>query len=817
MGIDSNSGLDRRIYAFFKKHSVTWLKMVGLTTVVGAETIDVLTRNQAGDILSCSGLVKPTDATDGYAKGCTFIKTDAAAGTKSIYENTGTKDSCVFNLAGEEVPGDLVLTTNSMLVGVGGYGSALAIATDSVPGRADAACVNITVAEARVLARATGGHLAGIQLTNEHIDWSDGLSMSGNTGVCINLAPAPAGAGLKIHTHSATGATYDYANEFKGESVKTSGFYDGLAIDYKLSGSGTSIMRSVRSTATLSTGFSMTGADYMTQSWLVGGVFVASIEITATLNGAGVCVAGLYGGLSSHGTSTLTTAKYMTAIWGDATNWLNELGTGDSSLLLLTNNTGCAIIDYGINMVTADLVTTGMKISGGVTTGIDLTDATITPDASRTSSVIAIGDRLGAKSITMAAEANYNLDPVQMNLNIIGTAPTSSTVNGIYMNITHAFADMANLRLKCADWTIMIDNACQDAYVIQTELVLNGDKASSELIAVSALTTLGAGARTADRVCALQAMINADGTAGTVTGDCFVGYFVNAGIVRTTDSIVKLYNQSAAETTNFLLLDNDCVTAAYDPEGIVLEGRFLHGIQMSNMLLTQGSNQNSFISIGGYGTAPIEVTLDGAHCFAKNTNLELQADAAYSLIGDYCKVSLGGNAAATAQLVAYAARVTVDEAVESAYGLQSHMTISGDKASSELIAVSALATLGTGARTADRVCALQAMITGDGTAGTVVGDCIVAYLANAGTVITTDSILELKNQSAATVVAALTMDLDGTVTYAIDFDGTVSDAWTTATAGTSITPKAEYVLIPVKVKGTTNPLFLLAAQTFTVV
>jgi len=126
MGIDSNSGLDRRIYAFFKKHSVTWLKMVGLTTVVGAETVDVLTRNQAGDILSCSGLVKPTDATDGYAKGCTFIKTDAAAGAKSIYENTGTKDSCVFNLAGEEVPGDLVLAQGSILRGSAtGYSEAV--------------------------------------------------------------------------------------------------------------------------------------------------------------------------------------------------------------------------------------------------------------------------------------------------------------------------------------------------------------------------------------------------------------------------------------------------------------------------------------------------------------------------------------------------------------------------------------------------------------------------------------------------------------------------------------------------------------------
>lgn len=373
--IFSHGSIDRKIFMFFRKHSIDWLKLLGISSLVGAETIDVLFRDSDGDILYASGLTKPTDTTDGYAKGCLFIKTDAAAGSKSLYENTGTKDSCVFNLVGEEVVGDLVLTTNSMIVGVAGIGSALAIATDSLPGRADGAVADITMAEARVLGRATGGHLAGIQITNEHVDaaagivptkinWVPGVVMTGNTVPGFNMHPAAAGAGLKIHTHLATGASYDYGNEFKGESVKTSGFWDGIAIDYKLNGTGTSIMRSVRATATLTTGYSMTGADYMTQSWLIGGVFVASIETAATLNGAGVCVAGLYGGLSSHGTSTLTTAKYMTALWGDATNWLNALGTGDSSLLLLTNNAGCAIIDYGINMVSANLITTGIRFAG---------------------------------------------------------------------------------------------------------------------------------------------------------------------------------------------------------------------------------------------------------------------------------------------------------------------------------------------------------------------------------------------------------------------------------------------------------------------
>lgn len=394
----------------------------------------------------------------------------------------------------------------------------------------------------------------------------------------------------------------------------------------------------------------------------------------------------------------------------------------------------------------------------------------------------------------------------------VANSVAKSLIGGYFKVETDGLHEATLGQLVAVAPRVTVDMALDSAYGVQSHMTISGAKASSELINVSAYTVLGAGARTADRVCALQAMISADGTAGTVVGDCFVGYFVNAGIVRTTDSIVKLYNQSAAETTNFLLLDNDCVTAAYDPEGIVLEGRFLHGIQMSDMLLTQGNNQNSFISIGGYNTNPIQITLNGAHCFAKMTNLENQANASYSLIGDYCKVVTGANAAADAQLVAYAARVTVDEALDSAYGLQSHLTISGTKTSSELMAISGLVTLGTGARTADRVCALQAMITGSGIAGTVVGDCFVAHLANRGTVITTAAILNIHNQSAAAAVDAIRMDLNGTVTYAFKFNGTVCDGWTSGTG--ALTGADDYVLIPVRVEGVAQDLFIKAQKTW---
>ena len=97
-----------------------------------------------------------------------------------------------------------------------------------------------------------------------------------------------------------------------------------------------------------------------------------------------------------------------------------------------------------------------------------------------------------------------------------------------------------------------------DAYVYQGELDLVGTVVlSGEVICMSAYVDLGAGiTATADRVCALQAMISGSGAAATVTGDCFVAYIVNGGTVITTDSILCVKNQSASTATNLIEVDN---------------------------------------------------------------------------------------------------------------------------------------------------------------------------------------------------------------------------------------------------------------------
>ncbi|KJU84549.1 hypothetical protein MBAV_003257 [Candidatus Magnetobacterium bavaricum] len=61
-------------------------------------TVTVLIRDPNNNILLCTGITKPTDATTGYAKGCLFIDTDVATGTSGLYHNVGTNTACVFTV-----------------------------------------------------------------------------------------------------------------------------------------------------------------------------------------------------------------------------------------------------------------------------------------------------------------------------------------------------------------------------------------------------------------------------------------------------------------------------------------------------------------------------------------------------------------------------------------------------------------------------------------------------------------------------------------------------------------------------------------------
>lgn len=77
-----------------------------------SSTLKVLLVDESNKVLLCTGTAVPTGA--GYAKGCLFIKTDAAAGTKGLYENQGDTVTASFNVVGDitaaEIANDAVTT-----------------------------------------------------------------------------------------------------------------------------------------------------------------------------------------------------------------------------------------------------------------------------------------------------------------------------------------------------------------------------------------------------------------------------------------------------------------------------------------------------------------------------------------------------------------------------------------------------------------------------------------------------------------------------------------------------------------------------------
>lgn len=110
------AGLDKWLYNFAKRRSADRIKLTGYSRTIGATTVTSLIEDSSGHMLLCSGTSVPS-ALDYFAKGCLFIKTDAAAAAKAVYENTGTSSSCTFNLMGEVSPSDIPLTPAYILVG----------------------------------------------------------------------------------------------------------------------------------------------------------------------------------------------------------------------------------------------------------------------------------------------------------------------------------------------------------------------------------------------------------------------------------------------------------------------------------------------------------------------------------------------------------------------------------------------------------------------------------------------------------------------------------------------------------------------------
>lgn len=124
------AGLDKRMYAFFKKHMVDWFGFDGRDVTLGGNDYKVYLYDENSRIFLLTGTTAP-DGLAGFAKGAFFIKTDGGAGTRAIYENIGTTAVSDFNCIGDFIPADITLAQGSVLVGnAGGVAAAISAKTD---------------------------------------------------------------------------------------------------------------------------------------------------------------------------------------------------------------------------------------------------------------------------------------------------------------------------------------------------------------------------------------------------------------------------------------------------------------------------------------------------------------------------------------------------------------------------------------------------------------------------------------------------------------------------------------------------------------
>lgn len=161
-----------------------------------------------------------------------------------------------------------------------------------------------------------------------------GIDIAGITGVGLKIHRATStGETIKAHCHQAADGV-EQANEFKGESLSVTGGMTGLVADFIMAASGVASITGIMGIAHLGPGVTSTGGDVI---GLSGGA-----DIVGTMNGAGICVAGVVGGLMPMTGGTLTACKYFSALWASSMA-IQAPASGESQLLLMTHGLGATL------------------------------------------------------------------------------------------------------------------------------------------------------------------------------------------------------------------------------------------------------------------------------------------------------------------------------------------------------------------------------------------------------------------------------------------------------------------------------------------
>jgi len=271
----------------------------------------------------------------------------------------------------------------------------------------------------------------------------------------------------------------DTANDvdfnWKGSTTGTFSL-DAAAHTLALTGMATSTDGAVTITNATATSSTTTGALIVT-----GGIATAA-DITCgddlfmsnggviNFNASNVTITHAAGALACTGALTLSIAT--------ASN------STTSGALIVTGGVGIAKELYvGLTSSLAGAITAGSTMGiAGLVTSTSVTgyrsNPTFLPDSTYSNYALAIGWKgtVNELAVNFLQSADQNFNPIQLNVNVTatGTGPTnSSQMNGIHQLITHDTNDMTFLRLKNADFNVVIGKDVKDAYCYQGEILFN--------------------------------------------------------------------------------------------------------------------------------------------------------------------------------------------------------------------------------------------------------------------------------------------------------------------------------------------------------
>lgn len=214
------------------------IKLGGHERNINDVDVQVLEYDGDTNVLLCSGTTVPTADSSGFAKGCLFIKTDAADGTKGLYENQGTSSECDFNLVGAISEAEISLDDGDILVGnASDVAAGVTVSGDITLTRAGVASVNWGTSGTPIAHTDNGDEIFSVHATNsdtsgnyEPVSFNTTVSAAGMTGgrvkaaLTIDDAMGSWSNALKADvTYGASGSTTGLGSAFVAEMTLSAG------------------------------------------------------------------------------------------------------------------------------------------------------------------------------------------------------------------------------------------------------------------------------------------------------------------------------------------------------------------------------------------------------------------------------------------------------------------------------------------------------------------------------------------------------------------------------------------------------------------